>query len=168
MNFTPHSIIFKALKTPIIENSSVVLTVWITPCNWETCSQKTIVIQCLWCKGNNHSHTLNAICLPHKNATALIDNSTTPQSNTDREKRLSLNQKRELTERLGLGGWESCCFVWQETKTESHHRMTSDILTRTQPPIQCVRTSFLASSFASSAGKKNIEKCFAWLAKKRY
>ena len=32
---------------------------------------------------------------------------------------------------------------------------TPDILTHTQPPIQCVRTSFLAS-FASSAGKKNI------------
>ena len=35
--------------------------------------------------------------------------------------------------------------------------MTSDILTRIQSPIQCVRTSFLASaSFGSSAGKKNI------------
>ena len=32
--------------------------------------------------------------------------------------------------------------------------VTPDILNRTQPPMQCVRTSFLAS-FAVSAGKKN-------------
>ena len=52
--------------------------------------------------------------------------------------------------------------------------MTSDILTRTQPPIQCVRTSFLAS-FASSASKKNMfllttndaTECFAQFIEKK-
>ena len=35
------------------------------------------VLLCLLLKEKTISHTLNAICLPHKNATAFIDNSTT-------------------------------------------------------------------------------------------
>ena len=51
------------------------------------------------------SHTLNAICLPHKNATAFIDNLTTPQ------------RLQNLWQTgMGLGGWKSCCFLWQGNK----------------------------------------------------
>ena len=49
-----------------------------------------------------------------------------------------------------------CPLVWQETENSDTRRsVTHAILTRAQPPLQCRRTSLIAS-FASSTGEKTI------------
>ena len=121
----------------------------------------------LFCGVINCSHALNAICLPHKNATVFSDNSVAqhslqtaskketwlaPKKKTRNKKKRNKNEaktKNSLTGR-GLGEWERA----RNKNRVTWPNVTSDILNHTQAPIQCVWTSFLAY-FASSAGKKN-------------
>ena len=49
-----------------------------------------------------------------------------------------------------------CPLVWQEKENlDTRRSVTRAILTRAQPPLQCVRTSLIAS-FVSSTGEKTI------------
>ena len=72
----------------------------------------------------NFSHT-ECHCLPHKNATAFIDNSTTPQRLQTEQRDLAHTEKKELTDRLAWGreDGEAVASYGKKTKTESHDRM---------------------------------------------
>ena len=76
--------------------------------NLSSCEKKAFFSQVNgWqcrCCSSICSHTLNAICLPHKNATAFIDNLTTLQRLQTEQRELAHTEK-QLADRLAWG-WE--------------------------------------------------------------
>ena len=111
-----------------------------------------------------NSHTLNVICLPHDNATALCwqfyQHHNDNRIGVNNRKKLpkpwytSINFRQELAK--GWEGGKTVALSGKKRKTESRDssvKLTSWFEPRS--PIQCVRTSFPAS-FVNLAGRKNI------------
>ena len=116
---------------------------------------------------NYHSHTPNAICLPHENATALYyTNSKFNYVKTKQHRYIIKNDNHDCSlfshcslitfyYYKGWGVGKNCCTFKARNKNWTMWQACKLTPTRTQISIQCERTSFLAS-FASSAGKKDI------------